>query len=44
VLRNAEVRPPGPKTYWQTYPYLLIQINSVDAILPVMTSGRHAAV
>ena len=44
VLRNAEVRPPGPKTYWQTYPYLLIQINSVDAILPVMTSGKHATV
>ena len=41
VLRNAEVRPPGPKMYWQTYPYLLIQINAVDAILPVMTAGKQ---
>jgi len=42
VLRNAEVRPPGPKRYWQTYPYLLVQINAVDAILPVVTAGKPA--
>jgi hypothetical protein len=32
VIRNAEVRPPGPKMYWQTYPYLLVQVTAVDAI------------
>ena len=40
VLRNAEVRPPGPAMQWRTYPYLMVQVSAVDAILPASTEGK----
>ena len=39
VIRNAEVRPSGPKMYWQTYPYLQVQVSAVQAISLVSNSG-----
>jgi hypothetical protein len=39
VLRNAEVRPPGPAIHWQTYPYLHIQISAVDAVFMAHSTG-----
>ncbi|MEZ0333667.1 MAG: hypothetical protein ACAI18_06645 [Gemmatimonadales bacterium] len=39
VLRNAEVRPPGPAMHWHTYPYLHVQVSAVEAVFMAHTIG-----